>query len=428
MKEHKMSFCAGKRAEEWCAFVLRFLIYHMSACVIMACIYTENQVSHYLWMLLMLVPMGYLALVRRWVKYFGLALLLHVPVLFAGAFLGRELWEKLVITIFMVIMLLMSLWMSTSRRKKEENCPGIFLLALPVVFYFLGYYYLREDALTQLIRCEIMTYVAVFFIHENLHNTSRFIDLHRDTANFPVGQMTLLNRLMMALLLVVVVVAMLLFPLLHLDAVLLPVLRLLGKLLVWLLSFIHLKDASEQMQSTVENMSAQQDSLFGETAEAGLFWVMIEKVLLVVVAVVLVVLVLGGIAYLFYRLYQGFYAEKKENADEKEFLIGEIQWLPKGLRHKGREEKAEKGSADERIRRLYKRFVKKGFKRKETVPAALTPEEMLIFLKEKKADGLTDEERIRIREIYERARYGAVHCTEEELEELKGLAASRGKV
>lgn len=424
MKEHKISPGTGKRAEELCAFILRFLIYHVSACAIMAYIYTENQVSHYLWMLLMLVPMSYLALVRRWAKHFVPALLLHVPVLFAGALLGRGLGEKLVLTVFMVIMLILSIQMSMSGKKNEENCPGVFLLALLLVFYFFGYY-LKDNALIQLIRYEIMMYIVVFLMHESLHNTSHFIDVHRNMANFPVGQMTIINRLMVALLLVVVVAAMLIFPLLHLDAVFLPVLQLLGRIAVWLLSFIHFKDASEQMQSTVENMSEQQDGLFGETAEAGLFWVLIEKVMMVVVAAAMIVLVIGGIAYLFYRLYKGFYAEKRENTDEKEFLKEEMQWLPKGLRYKRREEKAEKGSVDERIRRLYRRFVKKGFKRKETVPAALTPEEMLVFLEEKKGRGLTEEERMRIREIYERARYGDVCCTTEELEELKRLVASR---
>ncbi len=427
MKEHKISLAAGKKAEAVCAFVLRFLLYHSVACLIMANFYAEGQMKHYIWLFSMLVPMCYLALVRKCAKYFVLALLLHVPVLFVGVLLGRDLGEKIVTTVFMVVMFVTSLYMCMSEKKNKENCPPISLTVILLICHFMGYY-LNDTALVQVTHYELMIYIVVFLTHESLHNISEFIDIHRDTANFPVGQMTVINRLMVVLLLAVLVAAMLIFPQLHLDVLLLPLLKGLGKFFAWLLSFINLPEASKQVQGAMDNMSGVQEGLLGEKSETGLFWIIMEKIMIVLVIVAMAALVIGGIAYLLYRLYKGFYAEKKENADEKEFLVGEIQWFPKGFFGGNKAVKEEKGSLNERIRKLYRRFVKKSFKRKESVPTVLTPEEMLMFLKEKhdrKMVNMTDGDWNRIREVYERARYGELNCTQEELDEMKRLVSSR---
>lgn len=427
MKEHKISLAAGKRAESLCAFVLRFLLYHASACLIAANFYEENQMNHYLWMLLVLVPMVYLALVRKWAKYFTLTLLLHIPVLGVGVLLGRGLGEKIIMTAIMLVMLIVSGQMCMTEKKNKESSPGISLLAVLLICYVLGCY-LHDEALRQVMHCEVMIYIIIFLVHDSLHNTSEFISIHKDTANFPVGQMTIISRLMVVLLLTVVVAAMLIFPHLHLDVLLTPFVQALGKLFAWLLSFVHLESASEQVQSAVGNMGGLPEELQGQNAETGLLWIIIEKILVAAVIVGMAALVIGGIAYFLYRLYKGFYAEKKENADEKEFLAGDIQWFPKGFFHKSREERDEKGSVNEKIRKLYRQLVKKGFKRREKIPAALTPEEMLMALKdrqERKVSAMTETERQRIREVYECARYGEISCTQEELNEMKRLLTSR---
>ena len=427
MKEHRISLAAGKRAEALCAFVLRFLLYHSAACLIMANFYTEGQMNHYIWLLGMLVPMCYLALVRKCAKYFVLALLLHIPVLFVGVLLGRDLGEKIVMTVFMVVMLVTSLYMCMSEKKNKENCPPISLLVILLICHFMGYY-LQDNALVQVTHYEMMIYIVVFLVHESLHNTSEFIDMHKDTANFPIGQMTVINRLMVVLLLAVLVAAMLIFPRLQLDILLMPLVQALGKFFAWLLSFVNMPEASEQVQGAMDNIGGMPEELLGQTSETGLFWVIMEKIMIVLVIVGLAAAVIGGIAYLLYRLYKGFYAERKENADEREFLVGEIQWLPKGFFSGNKAAKEEKSSLNEKIRKLYRRFMKKSFKRKESVPATLTPEEMLLFLKERqerKMTHMTDGDWTRIREVYERARYGELNCTQEELDEMKRLVSSR---
>lgn len=426
MKEHKISLAAGKKAEAACAFVLRFLLYHAVSCAVLSSFsMTEHTASRYIALLGIIVPMCYLAFVRKFVKFFALSLLLQIPVVLAALVVGNTIAEKAVITACMIVMMIASVSMSMTERKNKENCPSLALMILPVICYFVGLY--QEDAaLEQIVHNELLLYIVVYLVHESLHNTTEFIEIHKDTANFPVGQMTIVNRLMVVLLLAVLVAAMLIFPKLNLDVLLMPIVQLLGRFLAWLLSFIHLTEASRQVESAVDSMSGIEE-LQAVSKETGLFWIVMEKIMIVLVIVGLAAAVIGGIAYLLYRLYKGFYAEKKENADEKEFLIGEIQWFPKGFFSGNKEAKEDKGNLNERIRKAYRRFVKKSFKRKESVPVTLTPEEMLLLLKDKslnekkKVKSMPDEEWNRIREIYERARYGELNCTQEELDEMKRL-------
>lgn len=427
MKEHKISLTAGKRAEATCAFILRFLLYHAVSCTVLCSFsMTEHTTSRYVALFGIIIPMCYLAFVRKFVKFFAASLLLQIPVVLAALVVGNTIAEKAVITACMIVMMIASVSMSMTERKNKNNCPSVALLVVLVICYFVGHY--QEDAaIVSIVHNELLLYIVIYLVHESLHNTTEFIEIHKDTANFPVGQMTIVSRLMVVLLLTVLVAAMLVFPKMNLDVLLMPIVQLLGKFLAWLLSFIKLPEASQQVQSAVSGMSGIEE-LQAVSKETGLFWIIMEKIMIGLVIVGLAAVVIGGIAYLLYRLYKGFYAEKKDNTDEKEFLVGEIQWFPKGLFSGNKAAKEDKGSLNERIRKLYRRFVKKSFRRKESVPVALTPEEMLLFLKEKhyrKTTNMTDADWMRIREVYERARYGELDCTQEELDEMKRLVSSR---
>ncbi|MBO5277954.1 MAG: DUF4129 domain-containing protein [Lachnospiraceae bacterium] len=126
-----------------------------------------------------------------------------------------------------------------------------------------------------------------------------------------------------------------------------------------------------------------------------------------------------------YRMYKGYYANRKENDDEKEFLVKEMKaelGFP-GKFFAGSFGKAkEKESVNQRIRREYRRYIKKGFKKKETVPEASTPKELLAMVESRRMkQRIRPEEQEKICRIYERARYGEEECTKEEAEEIKKL-------
>lgn len=419
MKERKISVAVNRRAELLSALLMQFLLYHCAACTAVSLFYHTEMAGHYLFMALLLPPLFFLAFLRYHVKNFALFLLLHLIAPLFGLLAGRGLGEKLSLAGFLVLMLVVSISRRTTERWKVQENPSIGMITTPLLCYFLGYY-MKNPLLMRLIYGELFAYMILYFLHKNLKNTTDFIEINKNTANFPAGQMTVVNRSFAALFLVVLAAAMVLFSRLHLEAVLFPVLRGLLYVIAWIFSLLPFSDASEQMQNTAQRMDKESPLEGLGTSETGLFWVIVEKILIAAVIALIAAAVIGGTAYLLYYLYKRFYAERKENTDEKEFVAGEIKWFSKGL-FAGREDMAKDRKSFRnprwRIRKAYKRYVKKGFGKRESVPAALTPQEMLALLGEKgKASDSASLEKIRA--IYERARYSEKECTQKELEEL----------
>lgn len=425
MKERKVSLGMNKKVEEWSALLMQFLLYHCLACTAMAAIYETEQPLYYMRMLLLFVPLCYLALVRTYIRQFALFMLLHVPVLLMSVLMRQNMGEETVVLVCTVIMLVSSIHAGTVRKNKPVEkyrvtaCPHLVLVLVLLFCHYVGYY-LKHPLLVTISSYELQIYIVLYLVHESMANTLDFIHLHRDTANFPVGQMTIIYRLMVVLFLAGVVLAMVIFPKLHLEVILSPILKGMLALLSWLLSFIKLPEASEQVEQAAQQMGNASLQGLVENTETSVFWLVAEQIMKLMVGIALVALIVGGIGYILYYLYKGFYSEKKENTDEKEFLVDEMKWFSKDWFGSFRKEKDEHGTVNQRVRKVYRRYVKKNFKRKETVPEAMTPDELLIFLREK-AGGLSEAERCKARTIYEKARYGHPECSADELEEMKRL-------
>ena len=424
MRVHRMSVTAGRRAELVMALLMNFLLYHCTACTLVGMFYKTGFTGHFLWMGCLLLPLFFMAFLRYRADNFLLFLPLHVLALLFSFLAGRDLAEKLVLTALTMMMLVISVGMRTTERWKVNEHPPLGMGVLLLICHFLGYY-MENMVLVRWSYWELFFYIILFFLHRNLKNMSDFIDVNKKTVNFPAGQMTVINRILLVLFLAVLGMAMYLVPKLHLETLLLPALKGLLSVIAWLFSVFHFSKASER----VENVSQGVDQRFnikdlGET-DTGLLWIILEKVLMAAVILLAAAAAVGGIAYLLYRLYKGFYEVKKENADEKEFLVGDLQWFPKGFFGKKEAAPKEQG-VSQRIRRLYKRYVKKNFGKKETVPVTLTPKELLDVIGEKKGESRLDNVSERkVQNIYEHARYASQECRAEELEELKGLLSGK---
>lgn len=427
MKERKVSAAAGRMVEEGSALLLQFLLYHCTACLAMGLFYSVEQPGVYAWFLLLAVPLCYLTLVRKLAGNFIVFFALHILVLFMAVFWREDFWMNAVITIWTLLMTVFSLYACVTGKGRKLECPSLWMGILLLVCHFLGKYYLGYPALTRISYYEVLLYAVFYLLHTYHKNMADFICMNQNIANFPAGQITVINRLLVILFLAVLAAAMFIFPKLHLELVLVPLLKGLLMLVSFLLSFVHFSETSQKVDQTAQNMdmTAVLETL-GGNKETGIFWVIIENLLKIAVVIGLAALVIGGTAYLLYRLYKGFYAERKENADEKEFLVGEMKWFS-GRGVSGRKAAEEqRGSLNQRIRRIYRQYVKKRLRKKEKVPAALTPEELLAFLEERRREqGLDREAQEGIRAVYERARYGQTECTQAELEEIKELLSGR---
>lgn len=420
-----MPLATDKRVELFLALLMNLLLYHCVACTAVSVVYASDWTKHYLWMLWLVLPLFFLAWVRYCVKSFVPFLLFHLMVPVICFFLGRDLGEKLVLVVCSVFIMVLSIGMGTTERWKVKESPALGMLTIFLICYFLGYY-MENPALMSLSYRELFGFLILYFIHENRERTIDFLQKNQHIRNIPVRQMAVINRFLMIVFLVVVGMAMILVPRLHLEAVLAPVLRGILFLIAWLFSLLHFEDVSEKVEGTGEKMGQMMFLEQMKPAKEGLFWAVLEKLLSVAVAALLGAALVGGIAYLLYRLYKGFYVKEKENTDEKEFLVGEMFQFPRKLFGGRREKAREQGNINQRIRKSYRRYVKKGFGRKKPVPASMTPMELLGLLGEKHSDKVKMEEKQqRIGRIYEHARYGIEECTQEELEEWKKLMDGR---
>lgn len=418
MKECKVSLRFNTYMQNITTLILQFILYHCVACVVLGLFYDVEQSEYYAWLLLLGVPLVYLAVVRAFAKKFIVFFLLHVPVFFIVGFVGEDFAQKVIISVSTILMSVISLHMCMMVRGSVRECPSMKLALLLLVCYGISMYQ-GNLVCARYIYVETLVFILCNLIHEGLENTSDFIKLNKDMANLPVGQILIINRMALVLILVLTAIAMLLVPMLHLEVIVTPILVGMLVLIKGLLSMEHLPEASEEVEHIAGLMKG--NSLVDEfgKSETWSIWIALEEMMKIGVVIFLAWVIVGGIVCVMFRLYKGFYAESQENGDEKEFLLDAIDWLPR-RKIKLREKTEMTGSENQQVRKLYRRFVKKCFKRKEQVPTALTPEEMLLLLTEKERR-LTIEAQSRIREIYEQARYGQVECTAEEVEEMKKL-------
>lgn len=425
MRKHGAALAAERKVELILALLMNMLLYHCVACTAVSAVYASGWRDHYLWMLWLVLPLFFLAYVRYYVKSFVLFLLLHIMMPLGCFLLGRDMGEKLVLVICAMIMLVLSVGMGTKERWKVKESPALGMLVVFLNCYFLGYY-MENPMLMSLSYRELFGFLVLFFLDENLNHKIDFIQKNQHIRNIPIRQMAVINRLLMVLFLSVLLVAMIFVPRMHLEVVLIPIFRGILFFIAWLFSLLHFNDASEKMESTGEKMGQIMQLGGMEPAKEGLLWAILEKLLPILVIALLAAAFVGGIAYLLYRLYKGFYAEEKENTDEKEFLSGELFWFSRELFSGRKENKKDGGTINQRIRKCYRRYVKKGFGRKEPVPDTMTPMEILGLLEKKKPErARREEEQQKIREIYENARYGTEECTQLDLALLKRLTDGR---
>lgn len=422
MKQKKVSAKFHKFAAEICTLILQFVLYHAISCVALGIFYETEQPEYYRCLLLLILPLIYLKILRECIKTFWLCFLLHLPVLATVCFAGADFAQKTIVCLNTIFMTAFSLQICKAPKGSIQECPAIKLTVIPLICYFIALYQ-GEVVCAEYLYVEILVFVLCCLFHEGLENTVRFVYLNKDMENFPAGQILLVNRLEMLFFLTLMLICMLLVPMLHLERIATPVLVGILALVKKMLLKVHMEETDEKIEHISQMIQGGSPASGLGTAETWTIWIIVEEVLKIALVIIIVIAILAGSVYAMYRLYRGFYANVRDNTDEKEFMLETITWIPR--KRKAGEGAELKKTANGKIRQLYCRYVKKEFRKKEPIPETLTPEEMLILLTEsrrnQKKEELTAQARKRIREIYERARYGQTECTEEEVQEMKKL-------
>lgn len=253
--------------------------------------------------------------------------------------------------------------------------------------------------------------ILVHLIHWGLASCGDFLELYEETDRLPAKQIQMVCRIFLGFLLAALGLFIVVLPNLELGGLW----RTLGngilRIIRFLLSFLP-EGSGEAAAQTGGTMSAMTSPLLSEGGEPALWVEILEIVVQVLVSLGLAALAVWGLYRLFGR-FREWFAKSAWDGDEKIFLAPEV--------HKERAKtKKEKGfrlfpdqSYSGRVRRLYKRTLKRAAK--GNLSASATPTEL------EQAAGLSFPEG-GLHDLYEKARYSETGAKREDWERLSGKA------
>ncbi len=312
----------------------------------------------------------------------------------------------------MIIRKLMNYWFQKSRDGFYIFC-GVIAAGLYLLGIALGQYS-PDSALSRPLKFSAVV-LAIFLgllylIHENLHSLHNFWDMFHQTDHFPEKQLAHVNAFCMTVFLLVSVLVLSVIP------------PLFDPLWAWIwrgLQYLTRTSASapveiEQSHSAVLSQPDLMSALGENAGEMPAWMKYLDKVLgalAVVLLFLLAVLVLRQIAR---SIWKFFTKPRQFDDDEKIYLKPSLrldsEFQKSGIRHAFAWLPTR--TPGEKIRRLYRQRILKHFSQKAAgvLPRWASPSEL------EKTCGIDQPS---LHELYEKARYGNVPCTKEDLEQFK---------
>ena len=187
----------------------------------------------------------------------------------------------------------------------------------------------------------------------------------------------------------------------------------------WLFSLIQVKEVSPEPWIDLGNNqdSSRYELPIIEEMPSKLA-VFLQYLMEICSIVFLIVVVLFGIGFGLYQIYKRFYAiplkgeEKKKETD----VVTITESVP--IFRKKKDFKEEASGYSKKIRRQYKKSVKRRKGKAQILALSLTPTEIEAVLEHPFTDV---QEKERMIALYEKARYGKEECTKEEFEEIRKM-------
>ncbi|MDE7310037.1 MAG: hypothetical protein K2N87_00145 [Eubacterium sp.] len=422
--------------DEWLgnALVLcmKGLLYHSLACVLYH-LPSEKTPAVCLRLLALVVPLVMFDVVRRKCGKFFMFLLCHVIIsgIFMLIFQGLE--ERAAAGICVVWMALASIYKRFTGDPKE-GCPPIGAYLIFFAMYAAASQSGRQYIM-KLCCYEAFLFLILFVTYRSLTSTSAFLKSNENIKNLPAAQLRGLNRLMFGVFLLFFIAGMLLVPYLPVSMVFdgaADFVRLVLRGLIWLLLWIFSRFTPET--ETLERGMEQSAPTF-EPGGTSVLMQILEKILMTAFSV----LAAAGLLYLagrlIYRMYQRFYDQHKEDSDESEFLWKTPVLKERIVRQRRKKRDVADRSVNQRIRRMYKKNIRRRFGTKAVIAQSWTPTEWEYMLHQKQADARNQADarihtnaqaQVRIF-LYEKARYSQHECDKQELEAARKSFHNAGK-
>ncbi len=283
-------------------------------------------------------------------------------------------------------------------------------LALYLFVYILG---TRSDShvLEQYALIGAGVHYLLCIYYTNLEEIRKFVWINEKVDRVPVNRIYHGNYLMMGLQTILIVGGMSLCSFIQADQFFAKAGQLVQRVFQWLLGWLE----SDQLPEEVYEESTQAEIQFiQEAEEVSGFMEMIHQImdwLGWVIAAAVTLYMLYRILKKLYQLYMEFDAQSEEVGDQIEKIESKEKEDQKwGIRKKTTERLFWDITPNARIRKYYKKTVLK--KTADIPKASMTPSEIEAKLELEKAE----KEKLRI--FYEKARYGNVACTKEDVRNL----------
>ena len=366
--------------------------------------------------LLLLAAYAATAIAEKKIRGIGVFLLISIASVLPAVLLAPDLVSRIVFILIGVIIIAIRIVGRVRDSGTILDSPHMAVVALFAVFFIIAAA-VENRFVSTLNYYLAFAYLIMILIYTNFLNLEGYLTVNKDVQNIPVKKIGRTNNLMLLGYLGLTVTIMILMPIFGLD-------RAVAKLGQGILALIRFlaslrKGGEEVVDATLPeeggggDMGGQMPN-FGETNETPLWLEALYHALTVVLIVVVAILVIAIIAVAVYRLVKAFYKPIRENSDEQEFINPEddnreFAEPQGGFFRRIREIVDPTPTAS--VRRIYRKRIKK---QKKDFSEAMTPQEI------ESAVGLPEgTPRQILHEVYEKARYSANGCTEQDLTRLK---------
>ncbi len=397
--------------------VLQALIFLGLSLVLSFALFPTEYASVWMCILVSVVPIVIFYVARFLIGNAVLVFILHVAVTLLVFYAGRSSEERLSYVVMGIAQFVFSMLLRSNGHKKESEKMPVALIAVFMAVIIIGEF-VDINMLTSYGMLAGVAYIMLNILHRNLSNFNAFIVINRNTANFPLKQMLMVNSFIMGILITICGGVMLICVNKYVYGMFQAVTGAGQKVGAGILRLIFsLFQGGDTGDVHMTGMPEAAGAALLEPGESNELVKAILDAIAFVLIIIFAVLMIIGVAVFIIRLVRNLKGQNDLEGDVKEFLT------PEGIKIFGlKREKREKPDKAEQMnikaRKLYKNMVKHNAGRLgKTISDNMFPEDISrLYIYHMKEQATS---------IYEKARYSNRTITKEDIETLKTIQKNK---
>ncbi len=368
---------------------------------------------------LLTASLGAICYVARWriktlVSFVISHLILALSIFVISAILSLAGWYSII----WIVAVLSSAIMRLFPQVEYMDAPNYFYVCVEVVIYLLidvlgGVAVLRTISLAI-----VIVLFLLHLLHDNMERMEEFLETRSIAMELEEAKMKRVNLRFSLIYTAAMGVLLMLISLVRAEGFMAQIKRVIRAFLRFLLN-VFFSSEGEQQEYIEEEDAVVPPSIEQplETPEPSKFNQILGQILQVLMLLVVAFIIVVGLIRLIKFIVKNFYNRggRAEEEEVRESLLKREHVSKK--RMEGFFEQLEQTPA-KRVRRIYKRRMKRFQKQKKLSFRYLVPEEQVDLLKE---EGVSEESREDIQLLYEKARYSTEDVTDKEVGRFRSM-------